>query len=159
MVRVSGKGSGRVSAAALICLRPGRRTRLLYRLITYHGRRNEQKGFEVRDFQALLMGAHHLLNAPIVVVWDNLGRHTCAQMRAFIDRHDWLTVYQLPSYAPELNPAEGVWANLKGMLSNLAARGIDELAVLIRSHLKRMQYRPTLLNGFVAETGLTFELS
>lgn len=108
VVRVSAKGSGRVSAAALLCLKPGRRPRLLYRLLGYHGRTREHKGVDVRDLQALLMGAYHLLDAPIVVVWDNLGRHTCARMRAFVERHDWLTVYQLPPYAPELNPAEGV---------------------------------------------------
>ncbi|WP_211264352.1 transposase [Streptosporangium amethystogenes] len=104
------------------------------------------------------MGAHHLLDAPIVVVWDNLGRHTCARMRAFVECHDWLTVHQLPSYAPELDPAEGVWANLKGMLGNLAPHSVDDLATVIRSHLKRMQYRPTLLNGFIAGTGLILDL-
>ena len=31
VVRVSGKGSGRVSIAGLVCLRPGARNRLLYR--------------------------------------------------------------------------------------------------------------------------------
>ncbi|MFB9677403.1 transposase [Streptosporangium vulgare] len=136
VVGVSAKGSGRISVAALLCLKPGREPRLLYRLLGYHGRARERKGFDVRDFQALLMGAHHLLDAPIVVVWDNLGRHTCARMRAFVGRHDWLMVYQLPSYAPELNPTEGVWANLKGMLGNLAPHSVDELAAAIRSHLK-----------------------
>ncbi len=32
-------------------------------------------------------------------------------MQAFLDDNaDWLTVYRLPAYAPDLNPAEGVWA-------------------------------------------------
>ena len=35
-------------------------------------------------------------------------------MRAFTDAHcDWLTVVRLPAYAPDLNPAEGAWANMK----------------------------------------------
>lgn len=102
----------------------------------------------MRDFQALLVGAHHLLDGPIVVVRDNLGRHTCARMRAFIERHEWLTVYQLPSYAPELNPAEGVWANPKGRLPNLTARSVDELTVLIRSYLKRMRPWSMIMKGW-----------
>jgi transposase len=47
-----------------------------------------------------------------VLVWDNLNTHLSTAMRGFIRAHgDWLSVYRLPSYAPELNPAEGVWAN------------------------------------------------
>ncbi|MFB7223839.1 transposase [Streptomyces sp. NPDC056227] len=60
----------------------------------------------------------------------------------------------VPPYAPGLNPAEGVWAHLKNSLGNLAPCSIDELAALARTRLKRMQYQPDLLNGFINETGL-----
>ncbi|WP_449066609.1 IS630 family transposase [Planomonospora algeriensis] len=157
VVKVSGRGSGRVSIAGLICVRPGERTRLLYRVMVFHDRKGEPKGFDVPDFTRLLQAAHRLLNAPLVVVWDNLGRHKNPAMRAFITGHDWLSTYLLPTYAPELNPAEGVWANMKGKICNLAVDGVDALAVLLKSHLKPMQYRPDLLNGFVAETGLVLQ--
>jgi hypothetical protein len=39
-------------------------------------------------------------------------------------------------------------------MGNLAPCGTDELAALVRTRLKRMQYRPGLLDGFIAETGL-----
>jgi len=43
-------------------------------------------------------------------------------MREFTGTHpDWLTVIQLPAYAPDHDPAEGVWANMKNGLGNLAA--------------------------------------
>ncbi|MFD2414930.1 transposase [Amycolatopsis pigmentata] len=42
-------------------------------------------------------------------------------MRAFVDGHDWLSVVQLPAYAPELNPTEGAWSHVKRGLGNLAA--------------------------------------
>ncbi|GAA1014306.1 hypothetical protein Aple_041300 [Acrocarpospora pleiomorpha] len=75
-----------------------------------------------------------------MVVWDQLNAHVCAEMRAFIDDHDWLTVFQLPSYTPELSPTEGIWANLKGHLANLAVQGgVDHLAA-IKHHLKRLRY-------------------
>ncbi len=50
------------------------------------------------------------------------------------------------------------WANLEGGLGNLAARSLDALAVLVRSLLKPVQYSATLIDGFVAETGLTLDL-
>jgi putative transposase len=64
-------------------------------------------------------------------------------------------VFYLPSYAPELNPVETVWSHLKRSLANLAACTLDDLAALIRTRLKRMQYRPALLDAFIAHTGLT----
>lgn len=155
MLQVAYRGHRRVSIAALICAKPEMRTRLIYRARTYHHRKNEPKGFTVADFQALLQAAHAQLGGPISLVWDSLPEHVCAEMRAWIAaRQDWLLVYRFPAYAPELNPAEGVWSNLRTKLFNFTVHGIDELAGLIKSRLKSLQYRPDLLNGFISETGL-----
>ena len=79
-------------------------------------------------------------------------------MRGYIEAHrGWLTVVQLPSYAPDLNPAEGAWANMKNGLGNLAASNVGQLAAIVRNRLKRIQYRPALIDGFPAQTGLTLE--
>ncbi len=42
----------------------------------------------------------------IVLVWDNLNVHLRAELRAFTGTRSWLRVFQLPSYAPDLNPVE-----------------------------------------------------
>ena len=75
-------------------------------------------------------------------------------MRQLIAARSWLTVFQLPAYAPELNPVEAVWSNLKRSLANLTKQGIDQLVVLVKTRLRRMQYRPGLIDGFLAKTGL-----
>ncbi|WP_346268776.1 transposase [Streptomyces sp. So13.3] len=75
-------------------------------------------------------------------------------MRGLIAARSWLTVYQLPSYAPELNPVEAVWSHLKRSLANLAKRDIDQLTALVKTRLKRMQYRTELIDGFIAKTRL-----
>jgi putative transposase len=54
-------------------------------------------------------------------------------------------------------PTEGVWSHVKRGLGNLAAGGIDQLAATVRSRLKSIQYRPGLIDAFVAETGLTLQ--
>ena len=54
--------------------------------------------------------------------------------------------------------SEGVWANLKNGLGNLAARDVDQLAAVVKNRLKRIQHRPALISGFLAQTGLTLEL-
>lgn len=160
MVTVSGKGSGRVSIAGLVCFQPGRRgsrARLIYRVRLHRGRKGERRSFSERDYADLLDAAHQQLGGPIVLVWDNLNTHISRAMREFITARDWLTVYRLPAYAPELNGAEGVWANLAGGLGNHLFHGLDTLKTIIKSQLRHMQYRPDLITGFLAQTGLPTE--
>jgi putative transposase len=77
-------------------------------------------------------------------------------MTGLIAARDWLTVCQLPPYAHELNPVEPVWSHLKRSLANLAKCNLSQLTALVRTRLKRMQYQPGLLDGFLASTGLDF---
>lgn len=155
---MSGKGSGRVSIAGLVCYRPGAHPHLFYRMVIHRGRKGERRSLSETHYAALLTAAHQQLRAPLIVVWDNLNTHISAAMRKFITAHtDWLTVVRLPAYAPELNPTEGVWANMKNGLGNLAAHGIDHLAAIVRNRLKRIQYRPDLINSFLTQTGLALE--
>ncbi|MFC4063419.1 transposase [Actinoplanes subglobosus] len=102
----------------------------------------------------MLCSVHAQLRAPIILVWDNLNHHVSAVMRAFVDAHGWLTVVQLPGYAPELNPTESVWSHIKRGIGNLAPCTIADLAAIVRSRLKSLQYRPELLDAFLAGTGL-----
>jgi putative transposase len=74
-------------------------------------------------------------------------------MRELIAARTWLTVYQHPAYAPELNPVEPVWSSLKRSLASLARHDISQLTALIKTRLRRMQYRPGLLEGFLAKPG------
>ena len=43
---------------------------------------------------------------------------------------------------------------MKGALGNLAAQRLDSLAGTVKTLLKRIQYRPDLIDGFLAGTGL-----
>ena len=49
---------------------------------------------------------------------------------------------------------EPVWSHLKRSLANLAKRNLAQLTALVKTRLRRMQYRPALLEGFLASTGL-----
>ncbi len=158
MIAVSGKGSGRVSVAGLVCLRPARRGRLFYRIRVHRGRKGERRSLSEADYAGLIAAAHQQLHAPIILIWDNLNTHISAVMRRFLDAHPtWLTVVRLPAYAPELNAAEGVWAHMKRCLGNLTACSVDQLTATVKNRLKRIQYRPELITGFLAQTGLTLD--
>ena len=51
-------------------------------------------------------------------------------------------------------PTELIWPHLKRPLANLAKRNLAQLTALIKTRLRRMQYRPGLLDGFLAAPGL-----
>jgi putative transposase len=154
VVRVSGKGSGKVSVAGLACYKLGARARLFYRARTHYGRKGERRSMSEADYAHLVTAAHNQLQAPVILIWDNLNTHISAAMRAFIQAHpDWLTEARLPAYAPDLNAVEGAWANMKNGLGNLAAADVDQLTAIIKNRLKSIQYRPALIDGFLAQTG------
>jgi transposase len=153
VVTVTGGHDTRVSLAALIAVRPGCGPRLIFR--THRARRaDKRKGFTETGYARFLDAAHQQLGGPLVLVWDGLNTHTSRAMRELIAARDWLTVFQLPPYASELNPVEPVWSNLKRSLANLTKHNINQLTALIKTRLRRMQYRPGLLDGFLAKTGL-----
>jgi len=51
-------------------------------------------------------GQRQQLAGPLVVVWDNSSTHVSAAMTGLAAARDWLTIFQLPPYAHELNPVE-----------------------------------------------------
>ncbi|WP_455583808.1 IS630 family transposase [Kitasatospora cineracea] len=158
VVRVRARGSGRLSMAGMTCFKPGERSRLIYAVREYRGRKNEPKGFGWRDFRDLIVRARIQLGGPIVLVWDNLRLHLAVGVREFIAANaDWLTVFQLTTYVPDLNPTEGIWSLVKRDIGNLAAADLGQITRAVKRRLKRIQYRPDLVDGCLAGTGLVLD--
>ena len=154
VVHVRGRSRQHLSIAALTCFKPGQRPRLIYRPAPAP-RPGGRKGFAWQDYRDLLIAARARLGGPIVLIWDNLNTHVCAQMKQFIDDHAQLTVYQLPAYSPDLNPTEGIWSLLRRALANIAFADLAHLEQAIRQRLRTIQRRPQLIDGCLIGTGLS----
>ncbi len=74
VVRVPGKGSGRVSVAGLVYLKPGARGRLYYRVRIHRGRKGERRSMSEADYAGLITAAHQELKAPVILIWDRLDQ-------------------------------------------------------------------------------------
>lgn len=61
-----------------------------------------------------------------IVVMDNLGSHKGPGVQAAIEAAGAKLLF-LPAYSPDFNPIEQVFAKLKALLRNLAARSLDAL--------------------------------
>jgi len=68
-------------------------------------------------------------------------------------QRDWLQIEWLPSYAPDLNPTEGVWINVKGKeMANLCPDRIDEATVAFRRGLRRSHEPWTMMKNNCEES-------
>jgi hypothetical protein len=54
-------------------------------------------------------------------------------------------------------PTEGIWSLLKRAIANFAAADLDSLIRIVKRKLKKIQYRPHLISGCLAGTGLSVE--
>ncbi|MGW0530544.1 transposase, partial [Streptomyces sp. NPDC003032] len=144
----------RLSVAALACYKAGAFSRLIYRPCP-DARPDGRKSFSWKDYRDLIQTAHQQLGGPIVLVWDNLNTHLTAGMLRYIADRDWLTVFQLPSHAPDLNPVEGIWSVLRRTtVANRAFTSPDDLIIAVRRGLRQLQYRHNILDGCLTGTGL-----
>ena len=104
------------------------------------------------------LATHHNLSALLVWCWDNLNIHLAPELAEFAEENKaGLRIYRLPAYTPDLNPVEGIWSLLKRSMINFAAADLDGLVRIVKRKLKKIQYRPHLIDGCLAATGLKLE--
>jgi putative transposase len=94
----------------------------------------------------------------VILVWDHLPAHRSQAMKRFLyEQRDWLSIDWLPGYAPDLNPIEGVWNNIKGReLANFCADQIEEASSAFRNGLRRVAHTLHLPFSFLRHAGLSF---
>jgi transposase len=91
------------------------------------------------------------------LVWDGLPAHRSLAMRHWLGRQrSWLVTERLPGYAPDLNPVEPLWANLKGAeLANLAADTLAEVTAAAERGIQRIRATHWLAYSFLRHCGLS----
>ena len=158
VVRVSGKGSGRVSVAGLVCLRPGARARLFYRTRVHHGRKGERRSMSEADYAV----ADHR-RAPGT---EGPG-HPCLGPAEHPRQRRDAGVRQLSPGLADRGAAARLRARAECGRGGLGGhegqpgqprrprRGPTR--PVTKNRLKRIQYRPALIEAFLARTGLTLE--
>ena len=142
----------RLSIAGALAFRwDGRRTRFFFqtRAGTYT---------DVALIAFLRALKRHFPRQRVVLIWDGLGGHKSRLMATYVARQRaWLTVEPLPAYAPELNPIEQVWGNVKTReLANVCAPDLAALRPPLRAGFARVRRHPQLAFAFLQHAGLEF---
>jgi transposase len=105
---------------------------------------------------AFLSELNEVEQRHVLLIWDGLPSHRSGRMSDWIasQRH-WLSVERLPGYAPDLNPIENVWGNLKSQeLANLCSNTIDQVADIAEGGLDRIGSDAALCFAFLRHSGL-----
>ena len=104
----------------------------------------------------------HLLeqvSGLVGIVWDAAPIHRGEAVRQFLadgGAHgaERLELVMLPGYSPELNPAEGVWSYLKGvLLANLVCHDLAQLWRALIDAVRRLKGEPFIIQGCFLQPG------
>src|SRR5271165_27416 len=94
------------------------------------------------------------LRGPVIVLLDNSSTHQGAPLQKLLGQHPRLQIEHFPSYAPELNPDEGVWSLAKRELANSCPRDVDELMEDIIRSIAGIRTSPEKLRGCIVQSEL-----
>jgi transposase len=94
------------------------------------------------------------LRGPVILLLDNSSTHKGAPINELLDCYPRLRVEYFPSYAPELNPDEGVWAQAKQYLANSCPDNADELLRDVTRSINRICKSPAKLRGCILQSDL-----
>jgi transposase len=96
---------------------------------------------------------HLLREGPgrMVIIGDGAPIHRRQLIKEFLANGaaQRLHVERLPAYAPELNPGEGLWQQLKGVeLRNVCCFDLPHLRHELRDAVKRVRRKSRVRHGF-----------
>ena len=101
---------------------------------------------------------HLLRHLPgrLLVIWDGAPIHRGRPIKDFLTQGGAkrLRLEQLPGYAPDLNPDEGIWAYLKCIeLRNICCTDLHDIHQHLRLAAARLRRKPHIVRGCVAHCG------
>ncbi|TWU14748.1 hypothetical protein CA54_36170 [Symmachiella macrocystis] len=141
---------GRISTACALTVSPrNQRANIYFKMLANN---TNYTGTSIARFVRLLSVK---INAPLIVVWDCILIHLAKPVRQVVRDCGSISLRMLPKYAPEINPADKVWAHVKyGCLANYAPSTLDDLRITVKSELVALKSRTDLLHSFIRRAGL-----
>lgn len=143
----------RTSTISAITLSPRRHRFGLYAHCHHQNITGEEVVLFLRDLRRHIPGL-------LVLLWDGLPVHRRALVLAYLHRHrQRLQVCRFPPYAPELNPEEQVWTQIKQHLANITPRSIEELDHQLDRQLNRLSRSQSLLASCLEGSDLPWRMT
>jgi transposase len=96
-------------------------------------------------------------NRHVFVVWDGLRAHWSRKVSRWVGKQLRFQLFKLPPYAPELNPIEYVWSNVKyHQLANFAPESEGELLIYAKEAICRVRADKVILRSCIKHAPINF---
>jgi transposase len=116
----------------------------------------QDRAFDGAAIVAFLRQLLRQVRGKLLVIWDGAPIHRCRMVKAFLGAGAArrLQLEQLPGYAPDLNPDEGVWNLLKRVeLANRCSQDVPELWWELGLAIRRLRRRRHVLTACFRQCG------
>jgi transposase len=116
----------------------------------------QERSFKSQDVVRFLRHLLGQIPGKLLIIWDGSPIHRGRAVKDFLasGAASRLQLEQLPGYAPDLNPDEGVWKHLKCVeLKNLCCRSLSELKVELRKAKERLRHKRDVILGCIKQPG------
>jgi transposase len=116
----------------------------------------QDRAFKGEDVVRFLEHLMRQIPGKLLVIWDGSPIHRGGAVKDFLAKGaaSRLKLEQLPGYAPDLNPDEGVWKHLKCVeLKNLCCESLAELKVELRKAKERLRHKRDVILGCIRQPG------
>ena len=114
------------------------------------------KGADIISFLEQLLEE---IEGRLLVIWDGAPVHRSRAVKEWLAQGAArrIQLEQLPGYAPELNPDEGVWRYLKRVeLKNLVCADLEQLGREFRAAARRLLSKPEVLRSCIKKVGYVY---
>jgi len=100
-------------------------------------------------FKEFLERLIHDSQEPVILVVDNYSSHKSALVMDYVkSTKGKLELHCIPPYAPQLNPDEQVWKNVKSQVSKKCPSDFHEMRGFVREGLELLKGMPDVIKGF-----------
>ena len=97
------------------------------------------------------------IERKLLVIWDGSPIHRNVDVREYLANGAAKQIHleRLPPYAPDLNPDEETWNQLKYVeLANVCCADLLDLRSQLDSAVSRLRHKPQLIRSFFTQVGL-----
>jgi transposase len=116
----------------------------------------QERAFKAEDVVRFLKHLLRQIPGKLLLIWDGSPIHRGRAVKDYLTggASRRLKLEQLPGYAPDLNPEEGVWKHLKCVeLKNLCCESLAELKIELRKAKERLRHKRDVILGCIRQPG------
>jgi len=116
----------------------------------------QEWAFDGEDIVGFLKYVGSQIKGLIGIVWDAASIHRGEKVREFLAEGGAkrIELMMLPAYSPDLNPVEGVWSYIKGvLLANIVCHNLAQLRQVLTEGIRRLQSRPDVVQSCFRQPG------